>query len=260
MLPNFARFYQYRKILALENPKRVKCNIHISIESGPDNFERFFFALPFLVLLDRFPCLISGEGCVLWRCWWMAASGSDWNIGWLRTALNCLLSFSLIKHTGLCESHHFQRQQLRCINNITICLHWQGSTAHLFCSAFWTLHNILLDTTVSFSCICFKSNQCGTLIWFRAEYTEQQYPTRFSPRYQQYPQLSAMIGIYVHHMQKIDQQLRCIQMHPKRNTNLENTIPQITCREKRETYKHFGPTATWINSSASKILYLQQLI
>lgn len=79
--------------------KGLKNKIHISIESGPDNFECFFFALRFLVLLELFCWLISGKGCVLWRCFWMAASGSDSNSGSLRTASNRLLSFILINNT-----------------------------------------------------------------------------------------------------------------------------------------------------------------
>lgn len=39
-------------------------------------------------------------------------------------------------------------------------------------------------------------------------------------------------------------------MHPKRNTNLENASPQITCREKKAKHEHIGPNAMWINSSA----------
>lgn len=68
---------------------------HISMDWGPREAFDFCFLAFFPFLLDLFSCFSSG-GCVLSRCWWMAANGSEWKIGWFRTVLNWSPSFMLV--------------------------------------------------------------------------------------------------------------------------------------------------------------------
>lgn len=117
---------------------------HMTIDWGSSkdlDFFPFFFFPPFLLLL--FVNFSSAIGCVLRRYWWMAAKGSDWNVGLLRTMLKCFPSFKLITMNPSCIKNDFSTEDKESRTILTIQLDVNLGIQELTSTFVWIYNSAL---------------------------------------------------------------------------------------------------------------------